>query len=381
MSERLEGYNVEPDEGGQLPDWLIDQAGLVNDAVDSGRITSYQAATGFSTSSEIAGLMQPITHFVELPPDRIPLQERGMYLLNLLSRTGLGRDLIHYQASHGMSVSLAMSTLDQTTAEAIRRLNVASVPVTGWIVLPDEQGYWTSPVNIGATVERTEQVIRWSRERGVKLAGFGFDVEKPLPLVAAAANFLRRPDRLVRQMAVYGRAARYERRVHGDPKVNFERHLGTLAERGYHTETYTFPRPLKYALGGMDTRVADRYVEMLYTTELTPQIVRWRRAGAVAALGIVADENYGPPGRRLKAREGKGKHLTEDELARNMAAVFAQRIRQRVDQPERPTIETDPLYIFAMNGPAVPRLTMCALQRALGDSLKRVLPPSLAPLS
>jgi hypothetical protein len=47
----------------------------------------------------------------------------------------------------GAGVSLGLMDLSPRRAAMVRRLNEAGVPVSAWLLLPKEQGYWSNADN------------------------------------------------------------------------------------------------------------------------------------------------------------------------------------------------------------------------------------------
>lgn len=352
--EFLSQYQVA--EGAPTPEWIINEAHLLNEAVDAGLINQRQAES-IVDPTEVLDVMRglvSVTYFVEYPPDRVPLEERGKRLLDLFWQPMLDEDsrpttLVDHLAKHRQSVSLAMITLDDKTAEVLQLLNDRQVPVIGWIVLPDEAGYWSNRTNMSETVARAFEVVEWAERNDVKLAGIGFDIEKSLPFIAALAN--SDLPGLAREQRAYKRAAK--------PRDETEALLRTTAKllqaRGYETEVYAMPHPVKRLSGGMDMRDVDRYVEMQYTSDL-PEIVRKNARAlrfmhrtspsAIPALGIVSGTDEGP-GRKLTPGPG-GHHLTQDELNEHMRCL----VDKRVDFAER-ELGLRALYLFALNDASV----------------------------
>ena len=84
-----------------------------------------------------------LTFFCELEPD--PLQ-------TLISESTI-TCLVDLKAH----LSLGILDLSDPRAEVVKRLNSAGVPVTAWLLLPEEQGYW---FNLDNVAQATAQMAR-----------------------------------------------------------------------------------------------------------------------------------------------------------------------------------------------------------------------------
>lgn len=306
-----------------------------------------------------------LTYFVEFPPEWCPPEERGQRLDDMFSATV--RDDRHdrlsfaqWLAQENNSVSIAMSTLDPPTADAIHRLNESGVRVTPWIVLPEGEGYWTNRSNIDATERRTMDTLEWFSDNNLRLARVGFDIEKPLDYLRAASSF--NPSGLLRAARSY-RALVREQAKRFDPVQRMEGLLHDVtAASQLPTDAYVFPRPLKHLFGGMDIQNADRYVEMVYLSALLPSFMHlggravnhFLSEGATPALGLVNGVPGETPGRRLT--RGLPSHLSETQLIGQIGAILDD------------DLETPNIYIFALNHPSVAQMGQRAL-RALGLGL------------
>lgn len=63
------------------------------------------------------------------------------------------------------NVSLAMREFSPERAEAVRSLNRAGVPVTAWLLLPKDQGYWLNMNNVDQAMPRFEQFLNWFAQK------------------------------------------------------------------------------------------------------------------------------------------------------------------------------------------------------------------------
>jgi len=80
------------------------------------------------------------------------------------------------QAIHG---EIRMGTLDLTPERAgiIKKLNDAGVPVIAWIVLSEEDGYFSNSINADLSKKRYQEIKDWADKNQLKFKAIGFDFE------------------------------------------------------------------------------------------------------------------------------------------------------------------------------------------------------------
>jgi hypothetical protein len=80
------------------------------------------------------------------------------------------------QAIHG---EIRMGTLDLTSERAgiIKKLNDAGVPVIAWIVLSEEDGYFSNSINADLSKKRYQEIKDWADKNQLKFKAIGFDFE------------------------------------------------------------------------------------------------------------------------------------------------------------------------------------------------------------
>lgn len=369
--EILPAYQIEP--GRPVPSWIVNEAHLVNDALDMGVIDTTAATTGLTTDGEILQTMQEmvgVTYFVEYPPENVAPEERGQALMELFQSPIQDTEgeiaLADYLAKRRSGVAIAMSTLDESTAKAIKYLNDKQVPVTAWVVLDDADGYWTNRSNIKQTTDRANDVTEWADAHELELASVGFDIEMPMPYIKAMANNDLRARRAAKKDY---KAMRTQAEANGQSGTKqLEQLLHDGRAMGYATEVYTMPRFSKkglLSLGGMDIdpSVPDKYIEMVYTSDPPVSMLPGgfaarllRNKHAIPAFGIVSGDGT-RPGRALT--EAVGNHLSEDNLAKGIAAT----ILAKADVSTRELPERE-FYVFALNDPRVATMTTSAIAEA-----------------
>lgn len=369
--EILPKYQVET--GSDIPEWMINEAHLISEALDKGTIHQYEAEYGIIEDKEILDVMHSlvnVTYFVEYPPETVAPEKRGDKLLELFhqpTKTEDGREiaLADYLAENGQAVSLAMITLDDSTAEAVRYLNEKKVPVIGWVVVEDVEGYWTNRTNMTETIQKTEAVKQWAKENDLDLIGLGFDIEKPLQYLSALSRF--NVIELMKEIRNY-RRKKEDREPEGDAQFRYRDLIKSVKAEGFETDVYSMPKYTKRILGDMDVRTADRNIEMVYTSTMPASRLAMkvmRSEGAIPAFGLVTGKEDETPGRDLTG--GKlPKHLTPEELQADIRTV----LDQEIDLNGRKFNLRD-LYLFALNDARVALMMTAAVDKAFDSKLPK----------
>ncbi len=387
-----EAYKLPAD--GTIPDWIINEAYLLNDALDKKIITPDQLQAGrdeggalFEDSAILEvmrGLASP-KMFVELPWENLQGEMRGNALQSLFrqemtNEDGVAMELGDYLAENGMSLSISMSTLDDETAEAFKYLNEKGVPIVAWVVVEDAEGYWTNAANIPETTLKTEAILSWAEQHNIKLHAVGFDLEKPLQLLSALAQL-----DIVGMAKEYAKYKRKERRQ-GYPENELKELIEQVKKRGLQTEAYVFPRPLGPILGGIEAPNVDTTVEMLYLKPPFPGLLRNRNT--VPAFGIAArpklegmeDERPGrdfyainqvSKGKKLEDIErkpvGEKEHLTQAQLDELVETW----LDQEIDVKGR-TFKIRDVYLFAMNDYRVAKMLATAVNKGFDAKQEKI---------
>lgn len=200
-------------------------------------------------------------------------------------------DVIAFLRESGSAVTLAILDLSSHRAEVVHQLNEAGIPVTAWLLLPKDQGYWMNLDNAALAMTRYEMFIQWTREHGLQWERIGLDIEPDIRMVQ---HFSRRSfahlGRIINHLfdtvrLVRGRKA-YQAlidRIHGD---------------GYLVETYHFPfivdermahsTMLQRLTGIVDLPDSDRELLMLYSSFSRPwgQGLLWSYAPYARGIGV-----------------------------------------------------------------------------------------------
>lgn len=160
-----------------------------------------------------------LSFFTELP---------GPSLARLLSADVLAA-LVRLRAR----VAVGTVELNEPTAEALRTLDAAHVPVTAWLLLERVDGYFPNALNGAAALARLDALLSLRAAHGLTFDTVGLDVEPPLPEVLAA---LTRP---VRQALRWRR-----RRALGSADADYATLAARVREAGLALERYVLPMSL-----------------------------------------------------------------------------------------------------------------------------------------
>lgn len=180
--------------------------------------------------------------------------------------------VIEVLARRGCRVSMAMIDLGAERAQVIRALEGAGVPVTAWLVLPKEQGYWLNADNAAQAAQQLAEIEAFAQGNSLQLHAVGFDIEPPhddtVALVAQPARTAWRLWRHRRSLSQVEQAQRQYRQL-----------AAQVAATGRRTEAYHIPllyderaagaQACQRALGIVDV-AAGTEVAMLYRSALPP---------------------------------------------------------------------------------------------------------------
>jgi hypothetical protein len=146
----------------------------------------------------------------------------------------------------------------------VRELNAAGIPVTAWLALPGDQGYYLNASNAPQAEARFSDFEKWTAASGLRWSGIGLDIEPNVQefssfrrAAAAALQRLFDPDTVIRAHTAY------------------QAFIARIEAAGYSVETYQFPfivdeREVRSTLlerlfGIVDVR-GDREALMLYSS-------------------------------------------------------------------------------------------------------------------
>ena len=187
-------------------------------------------------------------------------------------------------------ISLGILDFSAERANVVRKLNRLGIPVTAWLLLPEEQGYWFNLGNYADAAVRYGEFKAWSELNQLEWAGVGLDIESDIQEIKLFSDerglMIRKAIHRVKDTKAYRTAKRaYEslvEQIHSD---------------GYLVESYHFPlivddrdagsTMIQQAAGLVDVAV-DREVLMLYSSFYRPHghSVLWSYAQKAQAIGI-----------------------------------------------------------------------------------------------
>lgn len=251
-----------------------------------------------------------LTFFCEL--DTPALQE--------LFTQALIADLLEMRAA----VSLGILDHSPERAEVVRRLNQAGVPVTGWLLLPKEQGYWFNLRNAEHAALSYRAFREWTAQHGLAWQAVGLDFEPDIrELENLTAGKLRLLPLLIKRAL-----GRKEWRAGRSAYVDL---VAQIHADGYLVESYQFfliaddrlaRSTLVQRVTGIVDVPVDREILMLYTSFwrspgrgrgglLGPGIL-WSYGPQAQAIGL------GSTGGGVETLVGDPRPLTWDEFARDL---------------------------------------------------------------
>jgi len=170
-------------------------------------------------------------------------------------------------------VSLGLLDLSSERAAVVQQLNAADIPITAWLLLPKEDGYWFNIDNAPQAAARYAAFNAWTDEHDLQWAGVGVDIEPDFNELRQlmrgeggqlAPTILRRiwdSDRVLDGRLAYGALVR-EMRADGYQVTSYQ--LPFIVDERKVDATL-----LQRALGIVDVP-ADRETLMLYTSFVRP---------------------------------------------------------------------------------------------------------------
>ena len=207
-------------------------------------------------------------------------------LEKLFANTSLIKQLRRLNAN----ISLGLLDFSQERAEVVERLTRAGVPVTAWLLLPKEAGYWTSLDTVAETVRCYGEFKAWTTRNKLQWAAVGLDIEPHLDRLTQLSNQWVKevPDLLNRLIS----KKKYQ------ALENDARTLITLIRNdGFAIETYNFPFVIEERAAsshilsrtlGTPALDADREVLMLYSSFFPENgdAILWSYAHQAKGIGI-----------------------------------------------------------------------------------------------
>ncbi len=238
------------------------------------------------------------------------LETRG--LLELLADGGVIKTLKSLRAG----MSLSVQDLSPERAQMVQQLNREGIPVTAWLLLPKEQGYWPNVDNAPLAVEHYAAFEAWTAEYGLAWAGVGLGIQ---PDIHELGDWLTQRQRV---LPVALRRLLQARRLRRARKI-YRGLVERVRQTGYRVESYVFPviaderkvlSTLLQRIFGVVDIPADREVMVLYSSYVRPYGpgVIWAYAPDSQAIAL------GSTGGGAKIPISGAEPLTWDELARDL---------------------------------------------------------------
>ena len=194
----------------------------------------------------------------------------------------------------GAGIALSTEDFSPERAQVVRRLNAAGVPMTAWIALPKDQGYYVNVSAAPQTEARFAEFDKWTTDNGLKWEAVGLDIE---PTLNEYSALMSHKGQLL-SMAL--------KRALDSGRVNRGREaynalIRQMQSRGYKVQTYqlTFMADernahttlLERIFGIVDVR-GEQEVFMLYTSFVhqfgAAQIWQYAPSAQIIAVGSTA---------------------------------------------------------------------------------------------
>jgi hypothetical protein len=236
-----------------------------------------------------------VTAPTEHPKLNFACQMETAALQSLFSDPSVIRDLQQLNAG----ITLSLIDLSPGRAQVVRQLNSAGIPVTAWLALPSQQGYYLNASNAAQAELRFTEFQKWTADSGLRWSGIGLDIEPNLQEFtsvgrAASAAFKRLfdPDTVTRARTAY------------------QAFIARIEAAGYRVETYQFPfiadeREVRSTLlerlfGIVDVR-GGREVLMLYSSfnRAADSALIWQYGPSAQLIAIGITEGDPQPGARM----------------------------------------------------------------------------------
>jgi len=165
-------------------------------------------------------------------------------------------------------ISLGILDFSSERVNVVRKLNRLGIPVTAWLLLPQEQGYWFNLGNYTEAAARYQAFKIWSEENQLEWSAIGLDIETDIHELKGFTD-----DR----GAVIQKALRRlkDTEAYRTAKKAYEALVAQIHEDGYLVESYQFPlivdereadSTVLQRVAGLVEIPVDREVLMLYSS-------------------------------------------------------------------------------------------------------------------
>ncbi|MEA5079398.1 MAG: hypothetical protein VB013_12580 [Anaerolineaceae bacterium] len=188
------------------------------------------------------------------------------------------------------NVSMGLQDFSAQRAEVVQKLTKAGIPVTAWLLLPKDKGYWTNLDTVAATAKTYGQFKEWVAKYKLSIAVVGLDIE---PHYARMVLFPKQWQKLVPDLFWRLFEGKKYTRLEGDLRAL----VNLIRTDGFAVETYNFPFVVEERLGhsrfltrllGTPPLNADREVLMLYSSFFSKQgeAILWSYAQGASSVGL-----------------------------------------------------------------------------------------------
>jgi hypothetical protein len=201
-----------------------------------------------------------------------------------------GSKLINMLSKLDANISLGLLDLSAERAEVVKKLNRAKIPVTAWILLDKDQGYWTSLDTIEETAIQYNLFKVWKAKYKLEFAAVGLDIEPELNTVSALSTNPWNHAPILAKRFISNQNY-YEKLATARALIQ------SIRADGFAVETYQFPtvvdeRKAKSTVLakslGIPPLLADREVLMLYASFFPSfsDSILWSYAKQCQAVGV-----------------------------------------------------------------------------------------------
>lgn len=188
------------------------------------------------------------------------------------------------------NLSMGLRDFSSQRADVVHKLTKAGIPVTAWLLLPKEKGYWTSLDTVAATAKTYSQLKEWISKNKLSISVIGLDIEphyaRMLQLQSQWTKML--PDLFWRL---------FEEKKYARLEADLRALVNLIRADGFAVETYNFPfvvdekishSRLFSRLLGTPPLNADREVLMLYSSFFPKQgeAILWSYAQQATSVGL-----------------------------------------------------------------------------------------------
>lgn len=190
----------------------------------------------------------------------------------------------------GANISMGIQDFSAERVKIIKKLTRAGVPVTAWLLLSVEEGYWTSLDTIHLTEKKYTDFLAWTRSNDLTWAAVGLDIEPRIDFMQRLATAF--PGQLPFLTQRFFSLRKY---AHLEQEARDL--IARIRDDGYAVETYQFPTVIEERranstllarLFGLPALDADREVLMLYSSmfDRAGEAILWSYAREIDAVGV-----------------------------------------------------------------------------------------------